>query len=70
MVSVNRVTGIIQRPITTKGANHNFLARLARRVVDAHKWLARLLAYARKNVKRKKDRRNTVDNFTPFKELN
>ena len=70
MVSVNRITGIIQRPITTRGKNHNFLAKLARRVVEAHKWLARLLAYARRDVKRKKDRRNIVDNFTPFKELN
>ena len=69
-MSVNRITGIIQSPITTRGANHNLLARLDRRVVGAHKWLAPLLAYARKNVKRKKDRRNIVDNFTPFKKLN
>ena len=69
-MSVNSITGIIQRPITTRGVNHNFLARLARRVVGAHKWLAPLLAYARKNVKKKKDRRSIVDNFTPFKELN
>ena len=69
-MSVNRTTGIIQRPITTRGKNHNFLAKLARRVVGAQKWLARLLAYARRDVKRKKDRRNIVDNFTPFKELN
>ena len=70
MLSVNRITGIIQRPIITRGANHNFLAKLARRVVGAQKWLARLLAYARKNVNRKKDRRNIVDNFMPFIELN